>query len=349
VYWRVSRPSGSPLGAIVPGVITFTILENAAMQTDHSRRDAIRIMTVSAATLAAGASYARQPGDKSAPPSGTGGLKPEVLTRPIPSTGEKVPVVGLGTWQVFDVESTPEKLAPLEDVLKVFHEMGGSLIDSSPMYGHSETVVGNLITKLNLRPKMFIATKVWTTGKEKGVAQMEESERRLQAKPLDLIQVHNLVDTDAHLETLGEWKKQKRVRYVGITHYTASAHDAVCAALEKHTVDFVQINYSIGEREAEKRVLPLAKERGVAVLANRPFVSGAMFRRLKDKPIPEWAKEIDCDSWAQLMLKFVVSHPAVTCAIPATNKAEHMRDNMKACVGRLPDEAMRAKIASVIA
>jgi diketogulonate reductase-like aldo/keto reductase len=153
---------------------------------------------------------------------------------------------------------------------------------------------------------------------------------------------------ETQLATLNEWKEAKRIRYVGITHYTASAHDQVCKAMEKHKVDFVQINYSVGERESEERVLPLAKERGVAVLANRPFVSGAMFRKLKDKPLPDWAKEIDCDSWAQLMLKFVVSHPAITCAIPATSKPEHMRDNMKACAGRLPDEAMRKKIAEAI-
>jgi diketogulonate reductase-like aldo/keto reductase len=321
------------------------------MQGPHTRRDAIRILGASAA-LAAASSYARQP----QPEHAAGGAakkdvmtKEDVVMRPIPSTGEKIPVIGLGTWQVFDVDPTPENLAPREEVLKIFHEMGGTLIDSSPMYRRSEAVVGELLAKTGLRPKLFIATKVWTRGKEKGIAQMEESEAKLRAKPLDLMQVHNLLDTETHLATLGEWKKSGRVRFIGVTHYTASAHDDVCRAIEKHKVDFVQINYSVGEREAEQRVLPLAKERGVAVLANRPFVSGAIFARLKDKPLPDWAKEIDCTSWAQLMLKFVVSHPAITCAIPATSKPAHMRDNMKACTGRLPDEAMRAKIAAAIA
>jgi diketogulonate reductase-like aldo/keto reductase len=313
------------------------------MHPQFSRRDAIRILSTSAA-LAAASSYAGH-----SQPADTPKTRPHILTRRIPSSGEQLPVIGLGTWQVFDVDASPEKRNPLEEVLKIFHEMGGTVIDSSPMYGKSEAVVGDLITKLNLRPKLFIATKVWTTGKEKGVTQMEESENKLQAKPLDLIQVHNLVDTDMHLETLNEWKKQKRVKYIGITHYTAAKHDDVCKALEKHKVDFLQINYSVGEREAEDRVLPLAKEKGVAILANRPFVSGAAFKKLKDKPVPEWAKEIDCDSWAQLMLKFVISHPAITCAIPATSKPDHMRDNMKACTGRLPDEAMRAKIAEAVA
>ena len=320
-----------------------------------SRRDAIRVLATSAAALAAAPVNAGcQPEPKTPPrppdtsPTPAKPPKPEVVTRAIPSTGEKLPVIGLGTWQVFDVELAEEKLAPLEEVLRIFHEMGGKVIDSSPMYGKSESVAGELIAKLKLRPELFIATKVWTTGKEKGVAQMEDSERKLKAKPLDLMQVHNLVDTDTHLATLKEWKEANRVRYIGITHYTASKHDEVCKALEKHAVDFVQINYSVGEREAEDRVLPLAKDRGVAVLANRPFVSGAMFRKLRDKPVPEWAKEIDCDSWAQLMLKFVVSHPAVTCAIPATSKPNHMRDNMKACVGKLPDEAMRKRILDAV-
>jgi diketogulonate reductase-like aldo/keto reductase len=323
-----------------------------------NRRDAIRVMSTSAAVFAAAwgsdarRAFAQPASPAPTPPPGKVPVLsdvPGLITRPIPSTGEKLPVIGLGTWQVFDVEPTPEKLAPLEEVLRIFVEMGGSMLDSSPMYGKSEAVAGQLISRLELRPRLFVATKVWTTGREKGIEQMEESEEKLKSKPLDLMQVHNLVDLETHLETLRAWKKEGRFRYIGLTHYTASKHAEVQQALEKHPVDFVQINYSVGEREAEEKLLPFAKDTGIAVIANRPFVSGAMFKKLSARPIPEWASEIDCDSWAQLMLKFAVSHPAVTCAIPATSKASHMRDNMKACVGRLPDDALRAKIAEAVA
>jgi len=269
---------------------------------------------------------------------------PAMLARPIPSTGEKLPVIGMGTWQTFDVK--PEEAEPLEEILRVFVELGGKLLDSSPMYGNSEEIAGSIAAKLGLRDKLFIATKVWTKGKDEGIAQMKASMAKLRAKPIDLMQVHNLVDVATHLDTLRGWKKDGLIRYLGVTHYTASQHEAVAKVIVSETLDFLQINYSVGESEAEKRLLPLAKDRGVAVIANRPFAGGELFKKLLAKPLPEWAKEIDCTSWAQLLLKFVVSHPAITCAIPATSKVKHLRDNMQAGLGKMPDEKMRKRIAT---
>ena len=269
-----------------------------------------------------------------------------MLTRPIPSSGERLPVIGLGTWQSFDIGADAAARAPLEEVLRAFVQLGGKLIDSSPMYGRAETVAGDLIAKIGAREKLFIATKVWTSGKDAGIAQMEDSIAKLRAKPIDLMQVHNLLDMETQLHTLADWKKQGRVRYIGVTHYTPSAYAAVAKAIEAHKMDFLQINYSVGEREAEQRLLPMARERGIAVIVNRPFAGGGLIRRLSSLPVPAWAAEIDCASWAQLLLKFVVSHPAVTCAIPATSKIEHLRDNMAAGSGRMPDEKMRALIAA---
>jgi len=271
---------------------------------------------------------------------------PTILTRPIPSTGATVPVVGLGTWQTFDVGVSPAERAPLADVLATFVELGGRVVDSSPMYGRSEEVVGDTAATLGLHPKLFIATKVWTSGKEAGIRQMEESMRKLRVTRIDLMQVHNLLDVGTHLDTLQAWKRDGRVRHVGVTHYTAGSHEAVARLIASRPIDFVQINYSVGEREAERRLLPLARERGAAVIANRPFAGGDLLRRLRARPLPGWAADIDCDSWAQVLLKFVVAHPAITCAIPATSRAAHVRDNMKAAYGRLPDEKLRARIAA---
>ena len=271
-----------------------------------------------------------------------------MLTRPIPSSGETIPVIGLGTWQTFDVGGSTTERTPLAEVLGTFATLGGKVIDSSPMYGNSEEVAGDIAAKLGLRSKLFVATKVWTSGKAQGVEQMEDSMRKLRAAPVDLMQVHNLVDVKNHLDTLHDWKQAGRVRYVGVTHYTAASHDDVAKVVANRPIDFIQINYSVGEREAERRLLPLALERGVAVIANRPFAGGNLFRSLRSRPVPPWAEEINCDSWAQLLLKFVVSHPAMTCAIPATSKVAHLRDNMKAGYGRQPDESLRARIASEI-
>ena len=269
-----------------------------------------------------------------------------MLTRAIPSSGKVVPVIGLGTWQTFDVGTSAAARAPLESVLSAFVEMGGRVIDSSPMYGSSEQVVGDLVAKLGLRSQLFLATKVWTSGKARGIEQMEDSLRKLRTRNIELLQVHNLLDVRTHLATLREWKREGRVRYIGVTHYTAGSHDDVARLVESVPIDFIQINYSVGEREAERRLLPLARERGVAVIANRPFAGGDLLRRLRSKPLPDWAAEVDSVSWAQLLLKFVVAHPAIACAIPATSRVEHLRDNMKAGVGRLPNEELRARIAA---
>src|SRR5262245_16270367 len=274
------------------------------------------------------------------------GTAPAIRTHRIPATGEQMPVVGLGTWQVFDVGPAAGQRTRLADVLGAFVELGGALVDSSPMYGRSEEVLGDLAARLGVRPKLFVATKVWTSGQAAGVRQMEASMRKLRVDPIDLMQVHNLVDVTTHLDTLAAWKEEGRVRYLGVTHYTAGGHEAVAQVIASRPVDFVQINYSVGEREAESRLLPLAQERGVAVIANRPFAGGDLVRRLGARTLPAWAADIDCASWAQLLLKFVVSHPAITCAIPATSRVAHLRDNMQAAYGRLPDPHLRARIAA---
>ena len=271
-----------------------------------------------------------------------------VLTRAIPSTGEAIPAVGLGTWQTFDVGGSASAREPLREVLRRFVELGGRVIDSSPMYGAAERVAGDLAAELKIVDQLFVATKVWTSGRDAGVAQMEQSSRLLRKPRLDLMQIHNLVDWRTHLATLREWKQAGRIRYLGITHYTASAYDELERVLRGERVDFVQLNYSLGEREAERRILPLARERGVAVLVNRPFAEGNLFGRVRGQTLPSWAAEFDCASWAQFFLKWILAHPAVTCVIPATSKPEHLADNMKAGVGALPDAATREKMTALI-
>src|SRR5882672_3646027 len=260
----------------------------------------------------------------------------------IPSSGETLPVIGLGTWQTFDAGNDAAARAPLREVLKLLDK---NLVDSSPMYGSSETVAGDLIAELKLRERLFIATKVWTSGRSEGIRQMEQSFQRLRVQKMDLMQVHNLVDVATHTKTMLEMKNQNRIRYAGITHYTSSAYAEVERWLKTGQYDFLQINYSLAERESEKRVLPLAAEKRVAVIINRPFAEGALFRRTKGKPLPPWAAELGIASWAQYFLKWIVSHPAVTCAIPGTAKAEHMRDNLAAGQGPMPDAAGRKRMA----
>ena len=251
-------------------------------------------------------------------------------------------MIGIGTWQTFDVRADT---APLREVLKAFSQAGGRLVDSSPMYGAAESVVGDLSAELGLRERLFMATKVWTRGREEGIRQMESSFRRMRVARMDLMQVHNLVDVASHTETLKAWKAQNRVRYIGITHYSASAYGEVERWLKSGDYDFVQINYSLGERDAENRILPLVQERKIGVIVNRPFAAGALFARVKGKALPAWAAELGIHSWAQYFLKWIVAHPAVTCAIPATAKPEHIRDNMAAGVGTLPDESARKRMA----
>jgi diketogulonate reductase-like aldo/keto reductase len=270
------------------------------------------------------------------------------LRRAIPRAGESLPVMGLGTWQTFDVGKDEAARAPLREVLREFARLGGRVVDSSPMYGQSETVVGDLAAELGLHKELFLATKVWTSGREAGIRQMEQSFRRLRAQRLDLMQIHNLVDWRTHLDTLRRWKEKGRIRYIGVTHYTESAYDELARVLETEELDFVQLNYSIAEREAERRLLPLAAERRVGVLVNRPFAEGALFRKVRGKPLPPWAAEAGCASWAQFFLKFIISHPAVTCAIPATSKVQHLIDNMQAGLGPPPDAATRERMARAV-
>jgi aryl-alcohol dehydrogenase-like predicted oxidoreductase len=271
-----------------------------------------------------------------------------MLARAIPSSGEKLPVIGLGTWNVFDVDLTPANEKQLGDVLSLFVKLGGRVIDSSPMYGRAEEVVGILTSKLGLRDKLFLATKVWTRGKQAGSESMERSMSRLQSKRIDLMQVHNLVDVGTQLATMREWKAQGRFRYIGITHYNSSAFGEVEKVLRAEKVDFLQINYSLMEREAEERILPLVQDRQVGVIINRPFGGGDLFSRVRSKPLPDWAREFDCTSWAQFFLKWIVAHPAVTCAIPATNNPKHLEDDLQGGIGRLPDEQTRARMVELV-
>jgi len=267
-------------------------------------------------------------------------------TRPIPSTGEPLPVVGVGTWQVFDVGPAEKERAPLRDVLRLLFDAGGAMIDSSPMYGPAEGVVGDLLAELGARDRAFLATKVWTDGRERGIAQMRQSMARFRTDAIDLMQVHNLVDWRTHLKTLAEWKEAGTVRYTGITHYTESAFDDLARVMETERIDFVQLPYSIGVRAAEDRLLPLAAERGIAVIVNRPYEGGAVFRATRGRSLPPWAAEFDCASWGQFFLKYILSHPAVTCVIPGTGRIDHLRDNIAAGMGRLPDGNQRRRMAS---
>jgi diketogulonate reductase-like aldo/keto reductase len=264
---------------------------------------------------------------------------PAMAVRPIPASGEMLPAIGLGTYQSFDVGGASER-APLKDVLRLFVQQGGTLVDGSPMYGASEFVVGDLAVELGISGRLFMATKVWTSGQEAGLRQMEESMRRMKVERMDLMQIHNLLDWKTHLATLKQWKAAGRIRYTGITHYHSGAYAELERLMRTKDFDFVQFNYSIAEREAEERILPLARDIGVAVIVNRPFAQASLFSRVRGKDVPAWAAEFDCRSWAQFFLKYILSHPAVTCVIPATGKPSHLLDNMMAGIGRLPDAAM---------
>jgi len=270
------------------------------------------------------------------------------MLRAIPSSGERIPVIGLGTWSTFDVGTSEAARAPLEEVLVRFVERGGRVVDSSPMYGRSEEVVGAIAAKRGLKGKLFLATKVWTEGREAGLRQIETSERLLGTKRLDLLQVHNLVDLETHLATLHALKDAGRVRYIGVTHYTASAYPELERVLLREKLDFLQVNYSLAEREAEGRILPLAREKGVAVLVNRPFAGGEVLKRVLSRALPTWAAEFDCTSWPQFFLKWILANPAVTCAIPATGKRAHLDDDLDAAFGRLPDEKLRRRMADAL-
>lgn len=269
-----------------------------------------------------------------------------MIQREIPSTGEKLPVIGLGTWQTFDV-SPSSNLDGLKQVLLTMNDAGAKLIDSSPMYGKSEEIIGLLTSKTSTE-KFFYATKVWTQGREEGINQMENSFRKLQQPVIDLMQIHNLVDWKIHLKTLRQWKEEGRIRYIGITHYIDSMHDELVNIIKTEKIDFVQFNYSIAHRNAENVLLPAAAEYGVATLINRPFGEGNLFNQVKGKKLPSWANDYDIKNWSQFLLKFIISHPAVTCVIPATSNPAHAADNVNAGLEPLPDDQARRKMIEFI-
>lgn len=270
-----------------------------------------------------------------------------MIARVIPSTGESIPVIGLGTSGPFEVGADAAARAPLREVIDAFFEGGGRLIDTSPMYSTAEGVLGELLSQAQQK-SCFMATKVWADGAAAGISQMNDSARLLKHRPLDLIQVHNLRDLDAQLRTLHAMKAEGQVRYVGITHYTVSAHAELARVIERGKLDFVQLNYSALTRDAENRLLPLAADRGVAVIVNRAFEDGRVFARLRGVPVPDWAADFEATSWAQVLLKFVIAHPAVTCVIPATGKVKNLRDNLAGGRGRLPDAAALRNIAAAV-
>ena len=273
---------------------------------------------------------------------------PPMRSRPIPSTGEAMPVIGLGTWPVFDVGAGEAARRPLREVVRRLLDAGGRIIDSSPMYGRAEGVAGDLLADLGVRSCAFLATKVWTTGRDNGIAQMQRSAALLRAEVIDLMQIHNLVDWRTHLATLRRMKQAGSIRYVGITHYTDRALSELAHILESEPgIDFVQCGYSLAARAAERELLPTAAARGVAVIVNQPLGQGSLLRRVRGRALPNWAQEFDCASWAQLLLKYVLAEPAVTCVIPATRNPEHMQDNLAAGFGRLPDHAQRERIRAL--
>ncbi len=281
-------------------------------------------------------------------PHWAGAATDALLRRAIPKTGERLPVIGMGSWITFNVGDDPALRAARLKVLQTFFDRGGGLIDSSPMYGSSEAVIGYCLRHIADKQGLFAATKVWTPLQWHGVRQMAESESLWGVKRFDLMQVHNLLDWEGHLETLRDWKAKGRIRYIGMTTSHGSRHAEMSQIMATQPIDFVQLTYNILDREAEVRLLPQAAERGLAVIANRPFQGGALFDRFAKHPLPAWAEEFDARNWAQFFLKFIVSHPAVTCAIPATSRVDHMQENMGACYGRLPDAETRARMIKYV-
>ncbi len=268
------------------------------------------------------------------------------ILKAIPSSGEKLPVIGLGSALTFDVRAAAQ-IALVGEVMERFVQMGGKLIDTSPAYGNAESLIGDLAYKRGLTKSLFFATKVFTRSKLEGIAQMERSLQRFRVRAIDLVQVHNLADVDREMGALNEFKAKGKIRYTGMTHSERKGHGEMERAMRAHKPDFIQINYSLMDRAAAARLLPLARDMGTAVLINRPFGGGGVFQVLSQKPLPKWAAEFDCRSWAQFLLKWIVSHPAVTCAIPATNSPQHLEDNMGALLGRLPDAKMRDRMGSL--
>jgi diketogulonate reductase-like aldo/keto reductase len=304
------------------------------MSTPLSRRDFLRLGTGAALAVACGVRADAQ------------GAPMPLATSTIPSTGEKLPRLGLGTWQTFDVGPDAAARAQLAEVLREFVAAGAKLVDTSPMYGRAEQTLGDLTAEAGVRDRLFVATKVWTSGRAAGVAQMEESLRRLRTAQVELMQIHNLVDWRTHLATLREWKERGRTRLIGVTHYTSGALDDLARVVRSEPVDFVQYALSLDETEAAPDFLRLCADRGVAFIANRPFGGGGALARVRGKPLPAFAAELGITSWAQFLLKWVLSHPEVTCAIPGTSRPQHLRDNLQAARGPMPDAAQRAKMAA---
>jgi aryl-alcohol dehydrogenase-like predicted oxidoreductase len=308
------------------------------MHNTISRRQAAKLIgtTVAGALLPIGTSRIYAAGESS-----------RRIMRSIPSTGEKLPVIGLGSALTFDVRSRSPEAKTVGEVLALFVKHGGKLIDTSPAYGNAESLIGELAYESHLRDSLFLATKVWTRSQPEGIAQMERSLQRFRTRTIDLMQVHNLADVDREMTSLREWKAKGRIRYTGITYSEDRGHGEVERVMRLQKPDFVQINYSLVDRAAAQRILPLAQELGMGVIINRPFGGGGIFQVISAKPLPKWAAEFDCHSWAQFLLKWIVAHPAVTCVIPATNSPQHLEDNMAAGVGRLPDAKTRARMASL--
>jgi diketogulonate reductase-like aldo/keto reductase len=305
-----------------------------ALTTRLARREFLTTSAALALALRAGPGFAA-----------TGGAP---LTKAIPSSGERIPVIGMGSWITFDVGRDAALREKRVEVLRTFFDMGGGIVDSSPMYGSSQEVIGYCLGRLKDKRGLFSATKVWTWRKNSGISQMEESRQLWGVDRFDLMQIHNLLGWEGHLETLLADRAAGRIRYVGITTSHGRNHDDMAEIMAAHPIDFVQLTYNILDRKAERRLLPLAAERGLAVIANRPFRRGDLFEYFARHPLPAWASEIDCRNWAQFLLKFIVSHPAVTCAIPATSRADHMVENMGALYGRLPDQVLRERMIAYV-
>lgn len=271
-----------------------------------------------------------------------------LIQKKIPSTGESVPIVGLGTARRYEAIATEAERAPLRETLREFKALGGKIVDSSPTYGTAEQVVGDLVAELKIRDSLFVATKVSISGRDAGLKQLEQSFKRLQMPKIDLIAVHNLRDTETHLPTLREWRQAGRIRYVGITTSFDNQYQDFERTMKAETLDFIQVDYALDNRDASERIIPLAADRGMAVMVNLPFGRGRLFNAVQGKTLPEWVGEFDCQTWPQFFLKYLVSHPAVTCAIPGMAKAEYVRDNLAAARGRLPDAAMRRRMENFI-
>ena len=274
-------------------------------------------------------------------------LNESMLKRVIPSSGEELPVIGLGTSRVFDIERSKNELNVREKILDIFYENGGRLIDTSPMYGMSEEIIGITAKKYIEKNRFFLATKVWTEGRENGMRQIEESFQKMRTDKISLIQVHNLLDWKTQIKTLRSLKDEGRINYIGITHYKSNAFDEMIKIMKAEKVDFAQFNYSMGEREAEQKILPFCKDNGIATLINRPFMRGRLFREAQEKKLPSWVTDYDIDSWGQFFLKYIISHDAVTNIIPATSKPKNMLDNARAGMGRMLDEKAKKRMFEV--